>query len=126
MIYIETKFLTVIKKYILLICAGFLFSQCKKESGGGGTPETTPSVFVADVKQPEGNSGNNKMNFTITLSAASAKEVSFKIVTKEVYAKSIEDFTAVDQRITFAAGETTKSLSVDIVADDIKEGTDDF
>lgn len=124
--YIRTKLLTVIKRYVFLICIGFSFTQCKKETNGGGTPETTPSVFVADVKQPEGNTGSNKMIFTISLSAASTKEVSIKIVTKEVFAKSIEDFTAVDQRITFAPGETTKSLSVDIVADDIKEGTDDF
>ena len=124
--YIRTKLLTVIKRYVFLLCIGFSFTQCKKETNGGGTPETTPSVFVADVKQPEGNTGSNKMIFTISLSAASTKEVSIKIVTKEVFAKSIEDFTAVDQRITFAPGEITKSLSVDIVADDIKEGTDDF
>ncbi len=124
--YIRTKLLTVIKRYVFLLCIGFSFTQCKKETNGGGSPETTPSVFVSDVKQPEGNTGSNKMIFTISLSAASTKEVSIKIVTKEVFAKSIEDFTAVDQRITFAPGEITKSLSVDIVADDIKEGTDDF
>ncbi len=108
------------------MCSAVFFMQCKKETSGGGTPETTPSLFVADVQKPEGNSGGGSMEFTFSLSKASAKEVSVKVVTKEVFAKNGEDFTAIDQRVTFAPGETKKTLTVSIVTDDIKEGTDDF
>lgn len=126
MLYIRSKLIEEMKNYFLLFSIGLIFTQCKKETTGGGTPETTPSLFVADVRKPEGNSGSGTMDFVFTLSKASSKEVSVKVQSKEVFAKAGEDFTAIDQRVTFAPGEINKTVSVSIVSDDIKEGTDDF
>lgn len=104
----------------------FILSGCKKESSGGGTPETTPNLTISDVFKPEGNSGNSNMDFVLKLSVPATKEVSVRVVTKAGFAKAGEDFTAVDQKVIFSAGESQKTVSVSIVGDDLKEGVDDF
>ena len=104
----------------------FILAGCKKESSGGGTPETTPNLTISDVFKPEGNGGNSNMDFVLKLSVPATKEVSVRVVTKAGFAKAGEDFTAVDQKVIFSAGESQKTVSVSIVGDDLKEGVDDF
>lgn len=101
-------------------------TACKKENTGGGTPETTPNLTISDVFKPEGTGGNSNMDFVLKLSSPAKREVSVRVATKEGFAKAGEDYTAVDQKIIFAAGETQKTVSVSIVGDDLKEGIDDF
>lgn len=113
-----------------LTTAGFFLLislvSCKKESTGGGTPETTPNLSIADVFKAEGNGGNSNMDFVLKLSAPATKTVTARVITKEGFAKAGEDFTAVDQKIIFSAGESQKTVSISIVGDDLKEGVDDF
>jgi hypothetical protein len=101
-------------------------ASCKKESTGGGTPETTPNISIGDVFKAEGNNGNSTMDFVLQLSTPASKVVSVRVITKEGFAKAGEDFAAVDQKITFNIGESQKTVSISIVADDLKEGMDDF
>ena len=89
----------------------FILAGCKKESSGGGTPETTPNLTISDVFKPEGNSGNSNMDFVLKLSVPATKEVSVRVVTKAGFAKAGEDFTAVDQKVIFSAGESQKTVS---------------
>jgi len=112
---------------VLLILIASLFSSCSKDSGGGTPPPSsvTPKISISDVFLPEGNS-TSQFNFTITLDRTSTNPITVNANTIEGFAKAGSDFTATSQTISFAAGETSKTLSISVVGDDIKEGVDDF
>jgi hypothetical protein len=74
----------------------------------------------------EGTRGASNMEFTLSLSSALTHEGSVKITTKVGFAKAVEDYHALNQVVVFKAGETEKKVSVTIVADDLKEGIDEF
>jgi beta-glucanase (GH16 family) len=60
------------------------------------------------------------------LSSALSQEASVKVTTKDGFAKAVEDYQALTQTVIFKAGETSKKVTVVIVADDLKEGMDEF
>ena len=109
--------------FIILI----LFS-CKKETPVCCTPpvETIPTLTVEGTSQVEGNGGTSDFTFMVRLNQASSKAVSFRVTTKDGFAIAPGDYTAIDKTITIAAGETSVKVVVVIVADDFKEGDDDF
>lgn len=109
-----------------ILLLAYTLIACKKENTGGVTPETTPNLTISDVFKPEGTGGNSNMDFVLKLSAPATREVSVRVATKEGFAKAGEDYTPVDQKIIFSAGESQKTVSVSIVGDDLKEGIDDF
>ncbi|MFN9940416.1 MAG: Calx-beta domain-containing protein, partial [bacterium] len=96
---------------------------CKK--GSSPTPNL-PNISINDVTQPEGNGGTVNMDFTVSLDAATSKDVTVDVSTKDGFAKAGEDYQAYNQSITFKAGERSKKVTISVVADDIKEGEDDF
>ena len=93
---------------------------------GKTTPTAIASISIDDISQNEGNGGTSTMEFSIKLTQPLAQEASVRVLTKEGFAKANEDFQALDQVITFRAGETIKKVTVNIVADDLKEGVDEF
>lgn len=108
----------------LLIIAFFIFNGCGEKNT---TPPQQPSVSVNSVVQPEGNSGVTSFNFTLTLSNAYPQEVKVTWSTTEGSAKSLEDFTSVsNQVVTFQPNETVKQISVNVAADNAREGDDVF
>ncbi|HMR92354.1 MAG TPA: family 16 glycosylhydrolase [Chitinophagaceae bacterium] len=115
-------------RFLLII--PFILAACSKGGGGGENPPpgNTPSkIYIEDVSLFEGNGGTNTFNVRVQLDKASASAVSVTYSTSNGWAKSGEDYTAaVNQVVTFAAGETSKNITIGIVADDIKEGDDDF
>ena len=96
---------------------------CDKEKS---TPITTINVSIDDIYMNEGNGGTSTMEFTVKLSAAATQDASVKVTTKDGFAKVVEDYQALNQTLVFRAGETSKKVTVVIVADDIKEGVDEF
>ena len=96
---------------------------CDKEKT---TPTATASMSIDDISQNEGNGGTSAMEFSIKLTQPLTQEASVRVITKDGFAKVNEDFQALDQVITFRAGETVKKVTVTIVADDLKEGVDEF
>lgn len=105
-----------------------LFGNCSKSSDGGGTTPVapTPKITITDISLPEGNSGTTQFAFTISLSQATSKTVSVNYATAEGSAKANEDFIASAQTVTFQPNETSKTILIPVVGDDIKEGDDDF
>lgn len=100
---------------------------CKKEATCcDPLPTNTPSLSVSDVTVSEGNSGTTTMNFTLTLNKAASKSLSVNVSTKENYAKAGEDFTAINQTVSFSAGDISKIVTVSVITDDLKEADDDF
>lgn len=87
---------------------------------------TLPTLSINDVTQAEGNSGNTQFQFTVTLSAASATPVTVNFNTTAGSAFAGEDFIASNGTVTFAAGETTKTITIEVVGDTSFEQAETF
>jgi hypothetical protein len=77
-----------------------------------------PTVSVADVSQAEGDSGQADMTFTVTLSGNTDNlPVSVSYQTADGTADSSSDYDAVSGTLTFAPGESSKTIDVPINGD---------
>ena len=74
----------------------------------------------------EGNSGTKLMTFTVTLSAAAAGPVTVAYSTADGTATSGSDYVAASGNLTFAAGETSKTIQVTVNGDTAAEGNEAF
>ncbi|MCA9062149.1 MAG: hypothetical protein KDA96_03800 [Planctomycetaceae bacterium] len=99
--------------------------------------DVSPRVSISDSSVTEGNlktSGKQKgkptqksMTFTVTLSGASSQTVSLKYGTRNGTARtSDKDYVATSGTLTFAPGETTKTITVITLGDKKKEANETF
>jgi hypothetical protein len=88
-------------------------------------PPPPPSLSVGDVTVTEG-SGGVTANFTVTLSAASDQTVTVDYATADGSALAGSDYDAASGTLTFAPGETQKTVSVAITGDSVPEPTEAF
>ena len=96
-------------------------------SVNGGTPAPSlPGLSIADATITEGDAGSAMMNFTISLSAASSLPVSVQFATADGTARAGQDYQALTGSLTFAAGETSKTVSVAVLGDTLREATEGF
>lgn len=92
----------------------------------------TPALSVSDAIAPEGNSGETDFVFTVTLSPAAASTVKVKWSTEPCTATpkspcgDDEDYLPDSGALTFAPGETTKTVTVKVLGDTIPEGQESF
>jgi hypothetical protein len=86
-----------------------------------------PTVSVADAKVVEGNAGTTQLVFTLTLSNATSQTVTVTADTSDVTAIAGKDYTAVAGKlVTFAPGETTQTVSIDVTGETIFEADETF
>jgi hypothetical protein len=85
------------------------------------TVNARPSLSIADKSIVEGNSGQTPMPFTVTMSAASSVPVTVNYVSGNGTARSGNDYVATSGTLTFAAGEVTKTVTVQVVGETTKE-----
>ena len=86
-----------------------------------------PSLSVADVSAREGTDANAA--FTVSLSRVfytAAHKVTVDYATSDGTATAGADYTATSGTLTFAAGETTKTVNVPILDDAVDEGEETF
>jgi hypothetical protein len=101
---------------------------------GGGTayvsfgldPAAPPWLRVNDVAVTEGNIGTATATFTVSLSAASSQTVTVNWATANGTATAGSDYTAGSGTLTFAPGETTKTVDVAVLGDTLSEGNETF
>ena len=74
-------------------------------------------MSVGDASVTEGNAGTTPLSFPVTLSAASTQPVSVTYATADGTATAPSDYAAANGTLTFNPGETSKSISVNVVAD---------
>lgn len=86
-----------------------------------------PSILVNDVSVTEGGPGETAAaSFTVTLNSPSGRQVSVGYLLEEASATAGEDYTAASGSLTFTPGQTSQSLTVIILGDNLQEGTETF
>ena len=85
--------------------------------------DAPPSVSIADADAvTEGDSGATDMTFTVSLDAASGQSVTVDYaVAASSTATTNTDFTGGSGTLTFAAGETSQSITVSVTGDELDE-----
>ena len=85
-----------------------------------------PSVAIGDVTVTEGDTGTVTANFNVTLAPASGRQVSVSYATADGTATASADYSATSGGLTFAAGETTKLVTVPVHNDLLDEVDENF
>jgi chitinase len=88
---------------------------------GEEPPPVLPAISVGDASVVEGNSGTKQMVFTVSLSQAATGPVTVNYATANGTATAGQDYVAQSGAITFAAGETQKTISVTVNGDKAAE-----
>jgi len=86
--------------------------------------DPVPVLSVNDVSVTEGNSGTTTATFTMTLSAASGRAVTFQWTTVAGSATVVTDYAAASGSRTMAAGATTSTVGI-IVKGDLADELDE-
>jgi uncharacterized delta-60 repeat protein len=89
-------------------------------------PGTTPSLSIADASTFEGNSGTKTLSVTVSLSSASSNAVTVKYRTKNQTAGEGDYGVVAAGSLTFAPGQTSKTISIVIKGDTKIEGDETF
>ena len=85
-----------------------------------------PSLSINDVTVAEGNVGTTFATFTVTQSVPSGRAVSVDFATADITATAGSDYLATSGTLTFAAGETTKQVTVIVNGDLLDESNETF
>ena len=81
----------------------------------------TPVLSISDASVAEGNAGTKNVSLTIALSPAANQSVTVAYNTVNGTASSGADYAAASGTLTFAAGQTSKTISIVINGDRIGE-----
>ena len=81
-------------------------------------------IRVKDARAKEGKDAS--LDFAVTLNRAAAGPVTVDYATEDGTATAGADYTATSGTLTFAAGETTKTVSVTLLDDAVDEGKETF
>lgn len=91
------------------------------------TVTAQPTLTVSAVSQQEGNSGTSPLNFTVSLSHASATTVSVQYGTADGTASVTDgDYSVTGGTLIFLPGETVKVIAVPVLGDTRLEPTETF
>ena len=114
------------KMYFTLFCF-FLLACGKGGSNNPAPPQADPQITISDVGFYEGNSGTTAFPFTVTLDRPSTKIITVSYSTTGGTATAGSDFIAEsNQLLTFQPNETSKTINISVVADDIEESNEQF
>ena len=88
--------------------------------------DEAPVLTIADRTITEGDTGTMAVTYTINLTASSGKPITVDYTTADHTATSGKDYIATSGKLTFAPGETTKTITVQTLGDAIDEFDEDF
>ncbi len=95
----------------------------------GGTtppPPVVPAISSTSVSLAEGQSGTKAMTFTVALSQATTSTVTLRYFTSDLTATGGSDYDAASGTISFAPGETSKTVAVTVRGDTAFESDESF
>ena len=93
------------------------------EIASGAMQPAPPALAVSDAAASEADA---EIAFTVSLDAASTREVTVSYETENGTAEAGADFTGTDGVLTFAAGETSGTVYVPVIDDDAAEPGESF
>ncbi len=87
-----------------------------------------PVLFISEpnITMVEGNDGKKLATINVSLNAASSGVVTVNYASYDGSATASSDYTATSGTLTFAAGETTQMINVEIVGDNLMEDDENF
>lgn len=85
-----------------------------------------PSFSINDLSISEGNSGTKTLTFTVTRSGNTSASASVSYATQNGTATAPADYTATNGTLSFAAGQSTKTVNVLIKGDTLDEANETF
>jgi probable HAF family extracellular repeat protein len=96
--------------------------------GVGTIMDDEPHITITDVTKSEGKKGKTTLfTFTVTLSAAYDQTVTMSFLTATGTATTSDsDYIAKTGTLTFAPGETTKTITIEVKGDSKKEANETF
>jgi predicted extracellular nuclease len=86
--------------------------------------DVAPQVSIGDATVVEGNKGVSYLTFTVSLDHPAADAVSVDWTTANGTALSGSDYLATGGSITFAPGETSKTVAVPVIGDSVAEANE--
>jgi hypothetical protein len=98
---------------------------CKTLGGGGGSGHEI-LIAIDNVELPEGNAGTTPFVFTVALSEPSPTPVTVNFSTRNGTAQAGSDYVATSGTLTFAPGEVTKQITVQVIGDTVAEEIEVF
>ena len=84
------------------------------------------TLRINDVSRTEGNTGTGAATFTVTLAPASTCTVTVRYATANGTAVTGSDYTAASGTLTFAPGQTSKTVTVNVAGDAVLEPNETF
>lgn len=117
--------MTLLKTTTICLIAGLLsFAACKKDPDP--VQPSLPGLSIENVSIPEGGTNAN-VSVQVRLSAPSNNNVIVNYATLDSTAKAGTDYVAkTDGELLFLAGETEKSINIQVKGDDILEPDEKF
>ncbi len=88
--------------------------------------DAPPSISTSNVSVTEGNSGTVNAVVTVTLSAASGQTVTVNYATADGSATAPSDYTAASGSLTFAPGQTSRTITILVNGDTTPEANETF
>ena len=85
-----------------------------------------PAITIGDVTVTEGNNGSVSAVFMVSLSAAYDQPVTVNFATADGTAASGGDYQAASGMVTFAPGETLKTVTIQVYGDRLPESNETF
>src|SRR6266545_1102196 len=76
-----------------------------------------PAIAIGNATLLEGNSGAESAQLTVTLSKSWQKAISVNFSTEDSSATAGADYQATSSTVTFASGQTSKTINVPILGD---------
>jgi Calx-beta domain-containing protein len=105
---------------------GDLVCKTFDQIAGAGGGEEGPLLGIDNVELPEGNAGTTPFVFTVSLSEPSASPVTVHFSTRDGSALAGSDYIATSGDLTFAPGEVTKQITVQVNGDTVAEEIEVF
>jgi len=84
------------------------------------------ALSVADASVNEGDSGTNPLTFTVTLPTEDPGQVTVAYTTSAGTATAPDDYAAESGTLTFAPGDTSETVTVDVAGDQSDESNETF
>ena len=113
-------------EYFVVNLSGARNAKITGGQGVVGIIDDEPRVSISHSNQLEGNSGTTPFTFTVTLAAPYDQAVTVNYATQDGTAAAGEDYVAAAGTLTFAPGETTKTIAVGVVGDATPEPDEYF